>query len=154
MLYVESHGCIKTKVASGQAYLEDMINGRPLPVGYAAVSLDTLAKDKYAIVQLEMPMDDDRSMLAANMGSVVPWRKRNIVIIATMVNSSSDEDVEPPSNPKPTLALQPISEIGDRPHKIRKIISASDKETAIDTNHNNWHCRSNKKTEREQTGTK
>ena len=50
MLYVESHGCIKTKVASGQAYPGDMKNGRPLPTGYATVSLDTLAKDKYAIV--------------------------------------------------------------------------------------------------------
>ena len=77
-----------------------------------------------------MTMDNDRSALAANMGSLVLWWKRNIVLIATMSDYSFDKDVEL-TNPRPTPALPPISKTGERPHKIQKI-SASDKETAID----------------------
>ena len=43
-----------------------MINGRPLPLGYAVVILDTLAKEKYGTVELEMTMDDDRSTLVGS----------------------------------------------------------------------------------------
>ena len=107
-----------------------------MPLGYAPVILDTLAKEKYDTVELEMTMDDDRSTLAANMGSLV-W-KRNKVLIATMSNYSSDEDVEL-TNLRPTPALPLISETRERPHKIRKI-SASNKETAIDSNQMNLHC--------------
>ena len=129
-----------------------MINGRPLPPGYAVVILDTLAKENYDTVELEMTMDNDRSTLAANMGSLVAWQKRNIVLIATMSDCSSDEDVEL-TNPRPTLSLPPISETGERPHKIQKI-SASDKETVTYSNQKNLHCPSKKTTETEQTGTK
>ena len=63
-------------------------------------------------VELEMTMDDDRSMLAANIGSLVPWQKRNIVLIATMSDCNSDEDVEL-TNLRPTPTLPPISKTGE-----------------------------------------
>ena len=110
--------------------------------------LDTLSKEKYGIVELEMSMDDDRSTLAANMGSFVPWWNHNIVLIATMSDCSSNEDVEL-TNPMPTPALPPISETRERPHKI----SASDKETATYSNQKNLLCPSKKTTEMEQAGT-
>jgi hypothetical protein len=69
-----------------------------------------------------------------------------------MSDCSSDEDVEI-TNPRPTPALPPISENGERAHKIWKI-SASNKETATDSNQKNLHCPSKKTTETEQTGTK
>ena len=128
-----------------------MVNGRLLPPGYATVTLDTLAKEMYDTVEMEMTMDDDRSMLAANLGSLVPWRKRNIVLVATMLDGRSDEDVDL-TNPMPTPALPPIPKARERLHKIWKI-SASEKETAIDSNQKNLHP-SNKTKETEQTGTK
>jgi hypothetical protein len=49
MLYVKSQGCkaiFRHKVVAGQVHPGNMINGRPLPPRYAAVILDTLAKEK------------------------------------------------------------------------------------------------------------
>ena len=69
-----------------------------------------------------------------------------------MSDCSFDKDVEL-TNPRPTPALPPISETGERPHKIRKI-SASDKETATDSNQKNLHCPSKKTTETKQAVTK
>ena len=86
-----------------------MVNGRSLPPGYAAVTLDTLAKEMYSIVEMKMTMDDDRSTLAAILGSLVPWRKRNIVLVATMSDGSSDKDVDL-TDPMPTPVLPPIYE--------------------------------------------
>ena len=129
-----------------------MVNGHPLPPGYAAVTLDTLAKENYDTVELEMTMDDDRSTLVANMGALVAWQKRNIVLIATMSDCSSNEDVEL-TNPMPTPALPPIPKARERPHKIWKI-SASDKETATYSNQKNLLCPSKKTTKTEQAGTK
>jgi len=59
-------------VAAGQVHPGNMVNGRPLPLGYATVTLDTLTKEMYGIVEMEMTMDDDRSTLAAILGSLVP----------------------------------------------------------------------------------
>ena len=129
-----------------------MVNGRSLPPGYAAVTLDTLAKEMYSIVEMKMTMDDDRSMLAANLGPLVPWQKHNIVLVSTMLDGTSDEDVNL-TNPMPTPALPPISDTQERPHKIRKI-SALDKETATDSNQKNLLCPSKKTTKTEQAGTK
>jgi len=61
-----------TKVATGQVHPGNMVNGHPLPLGYATVTLDTLAKEMYDTVEMEMTMDDDRSTLAAILGSLVP----------------------------------------------------------------------------------
>jgi hypothetical protein len=69
-----------------------------------------------------------------------------------MSDGSSDEDVDL-TNAMPTPALPPISKTRERPHKIRKI-SASDKETTIDSNQKNLLCPSKKTLETEQTGTK
>jgi len=113
-----------------------------MPLSYAAVILDTLAKEKYDTVELEMTMDNDRSMLVANMGSLVSWWKHNVVLIAIMSDCSFDEDVKL-TNPRPTPALPPISKTRERPHKIRKI-SALDKETATDSNQKNFLCPSKK----------
>jgi len=112
-----------------------MVNGHSLPPGYAAVTLDTLAKEMYGTVEMEITMDDDRSMLAANLGSLVPWPKHNIVLVAIMSYGSSDEDVKL-TNPMPTPTLPPISKTQERPHKIRKI-SVSNKETATYSNQKN-----------------
>ena len=112
MLYVESQGCkavFRHKVAAGQVHPGNMVNGRPLPPGYAAVTLDTLAKEMYGTVEIQITMDDDRLMLAANLGSLVPWQKRNIVLVATMSDGSFDKDVDL-TKPMPTPALPPISE--------------------------------------------
>ena len=125
-----------------------MVNGRPLPPGYATVTLDTLAKEMYGMVEMEMTMDDDRPTLV----SLVPWRKRNIVLVPTMLDGSSDEDVDP-TNPMPTPALPPISDTQERPHKIQKI-SALDKETAIDSDQKSLLYPSKKTTKTEQAGTK
>ena len=51
-------------MATGQVHPGNMVNGRSLPPGYAAVTLDTLAKEMYGTVEMEMTMDHDRSMLA------------------------------------------------------------------------------------------
>ena len=72
---MELQGCkaiFRHKVAASQVHPGNMTNGRSLPPGYATVILDTLAKEKYGTVELEMTMDNDRSALAANMGSLVP----------------------------------------------------------------------------------
>jgi hypothetical protein len=63
----------------------------------------------YDTFEMEMTMDDDRSTLAANLGSLVPWQKHNIVLVATMSDGSSNEDVNL-TNPMPTPALPPIFE--------------------------------------------
>ena len=86
-----------------------MVNGRLLPLGYTTVTLDTLAKEIYGTVEMDTIMDDDRSMLAANLVSLVPWQKRNIVLVATMSDGSSDKDVDL-TDPIPTPVLPPIYE--------------------------------------------
>ena len=65
-------GHIRHKVTASQVHPGNMVNGCRLPLGYAAVTLDTLAKEMYSIVEMKMTMDDDRSMLAANLGPLVP----------------------------------------------------------------------------------
>ena len=69
-----------------------------------------------------------------------------------MLVGNSDKDVEL-TNPMPTPALPPISKTQEQPHKIWKI-SASDKETATDSNQKNLLCPSKKTIEMEQVGTK
>ena len=59
-------------MAVDQVHPGNMVNGCPLPPGYAAVTLDTLAKEMYGTVELDMTMDDDRSTLAVNLRSLVP----------------------------------------------------------------------------------
>ena len=55
MLYMESQGCMaifRHKVAAGRVHPGNMVNGRPLPPGYAAVTLDTLAKEMYGTIEM------------------------------------------------------------------------------------------------------
>jgi len=155
MLYVESQGCkavFRHKVVVGQVHPGNMVNGRLLPLGYVAVTLDTMAKEMYGIVEMEMTIDDDRSTLAANLGSLVPWRKHNIVLVATVSDGSFDEDVDL-TNPMPTPTLPPISKTQEGPHKIWKI-SALDKKTTTYSNQKNLLCPSKKTIETEQAGAK
>jgi len=134
-------------VADGHVHPGNTVNGRLLPPGYATVTLDTLAKEMYGTIEMEMTIDDDRSKLVANLGSLVPWRKHNIVLVATMLDGSSDEDVDL-TNPMPTPALPPISKTRERPHKIWKT-SALDKETTTDSNQKNLIFSSKKTIETE-----
>ena len=124
MLYVESQGCkavLRHKVAASQVHPGNMVNGCRLPLGYAAVTLDTLAKEMYDTIEMEMTMDDDRSTLAASLGSLVPRQKRNIVLIGTMSDGSSDKDVNL-TNPMPTPALPPISKTQERPIRFGRLV--------------------------------
>ena len=52
-----------------------MLHNRPLPVAYAKVSIDELAKGRYRAVELDLPEDEDRKTLGQNLGSFVAWRK-------------------------------------------------------------------------------
>ena len=134
-------------MAVDQVHPGNMVNGCSLPLGYAIITLDTLAKEMYGTVELEMTMYDDISMLVANLGYLVPWRKHNIVLVAIMSHGNFDDDVKL-TNPMPTPALPLISKTRERPHKIWKT-SALDKETATDSNQKNLICSSKKTIETE-----
>ena len=54
------------------------INGRPIPQGYARITIDRILDQKYNKIHIEYPTAEDRSKLGHNKGSQVPWRKRFI----------------------------------------------------------------------------
>ena len=71
---------IKDKVALDQAWPtgDGTINGRPIPLGYARVTIDRILDKKYNKIPIEYPVAEDRPKLGQNKGSQVAWRKRFI----------------------------------------------------------------------------
>jgi hypothetical protein len=82
----------KDKVALGQAWPvgDGTINGRPIPQGYARVTIDRILDKKYNKIHIEYPAAEDRQKLGHNKGSQVAWRKRFIKLDHQL--SSDDED--------------------------------------------------------------
>ena len=58
----------KDKVALGQAWPagDKTINGHPIPMGYAHVSIDTILDKKYNKMQNDYPAQEDRQHLVQN----------------------------------------------------------------------------------------
>ena len=95
------------KVAVGQAWPTGegvMLHNRPLPEGYAKVTVDSLVKRKYKNVELDIPGDDSR-LLGDNIGGFVAWRKRYIIFESE--SESSDDD--PRESPERDLPPSPKS---------------------------------------------
>ncbi|KAG2577077.1 hypothetical protein PVAP13_6NG080030 [Panicum virgatum] len=93
------------KVAVGQGWPTGegvMLHNRPLPEGYAKVTVDSLVKRKYKNVELDIPGDDSR-LLGDNIGGFVAWRKRYIIFESE--SESSDDD--PRESPERDLAPSP-----------------------------------------------
>lgn len=104
-------------MAAGQVHPGNMMNGCPLPPGYAVVTLDTLAKDETTQLSWKRPWTMIDQCYKLTWG---PWwhgRSLHIVLVATMSECISEKDVEL-TNPMPTPALPPISENGEPPHKV------------------------------------
>ena len=82
----------KDKVSLGQAWPagDGTINGRPIPQGYAHVTIDRILDKKYNKIPIEYPIAEDRPKLGHNKGSQVAWRKRFIKLDHLL--SSDDED--------------------------------------------------------------
>jgi hypothetical protein len=61
------------KVALGQAWptRDGVINGRPIPSGYARVSIDSIVDKKYNKVHIDYPVHEDKKCLVQNKGAHV-----------------------------------------------------------------------------------
>jgi hypothetical protein len=79
------------KVTYGQAWPagDGTVNGRPIPLGYANVSIDTIVDKKYNKIRIDYPTAEDRLKLVQNKGAHVAWRKRFIKLDHQV--SSEDE---------------------------------------------------------------
>ena len=66
------------------------INGRPIPLGYARITIDRILDKKFNKIPIEYLIAEDRPKLGQNKGSQVPWRKRFIKLDHQL--SSDDED--------------------------------------------------------------
>ena len=55
-----------------------IINGRPIPLGYAHVTIDRILDKKYNKIHIEFPTAEDRPKLGHNKGSQVVCRKHFI----------------------------------------------------------------------------
>ena len=68
------------KVAVSQAWPmgDGTINARPIPTGYAHISIDTILDKKYNKMHIDYPTQEDRQCLVQNKGTHVAWRKRFI----------------------------------------------------------------------------
>ena len=90
-LYIRQEST-KDKVALGQAWPtgDETINGRPIPQGYARVTIDRILDKKYNKIPIEYLIAEDRPKLGHNKGSQVAWRKGFIKLDHQL--SSDDED--------------------------------------------------------------
>ena len=79
-------------MALGQAWPvgDGTINGRPILLGYARVTIDRILDKKYNKILIEYLVAEDRPKLGHNKGSQVAWRKRFIKLDHQL--SSDDED--------------------------------------------------------------
>jgi hypothetical protein len=66
------------------------INGRPIPPGYARVTIDRIMDKKYNKIHINYPAAEDMSKLGQNKGSEVAWHKFFIKLDHQL--SSDDED--------------------------------------------------------------
>ena len=68
----------KDKVVLSQVWPtgDRTINGRPIPLGYARVTIDRILDKKFNKIPIEYPVVEGRSKLGQNKGSQVAWRKR------------------------------------------------------------------------------
>ena len=63
----------KDKVAVGQAFPrgENVIHGKPVPLGYARVSIDKILDKKYNKIHIDYPVEEERPRLVHNLGTLV-----------------------------------------------------------------------------------
>jgi len=82
----------KDNVVVGQAWPvgDGTINGRPIPLGYARVTIDRILDKKYNKIPIEYTVAEDKPKLGQNKGSQVAWRKRFIKLDHQL--SFDDED--------------------------------------------------------------
>jgi hypothetical protein len=94
------------KVALGQAWPtgEGVINGRPIPLGYARVSIDSIVYKKYNKIHIDYPVHEDRKCLVENKGAHVAWRKHFIKLDDQLSSDDDDEadDESPPRDHEPS----------------------------------------------------
>ena len=63
----------KDKVALSQTWPtgDGIINGRPIPLGYARITIDRILDKKFNKIPIEYPIVEDRPKLGQNKGSQV-----------------------------------------------------------------------------------
>jgi hypothetical protein len=91
------------KVAEGQAWPcteGQELHSRPLPKGYARVSVDRLVGGSRN-VKLDMPTEDGKARLGDCLGSFIPWRKAYIKF------NDDDDEADSPLRPDPTSPPSP-----------------------------------------------
>jgi len=131
------------KVAVGQAWPTGegvMLHNRPLPEGYAKVTVDSLVKRKYKNVELDIPGDDSR-LLGDNIGGFVAWRKRYIIFESE--SESSDDD--PRESPERDLPPSPKSNRESSPPSPQRELTppSPPKKGEHHREHRKYHLRSN-----------
>ena len=89
------------KVVVGQAWPagDGTNNGRPIPTGYAHVSIDTILDKKYNKMHIDYPTQEDKQCLVQNKGAHVVWRKR-FIKLDHQLSSDDDEDDDESSPPR------------------------------------------------------
>lgn len=117
-----------------------MLHNRPLPEGYAKVTVDSLVKRKYKNVELDIPGDDSR-LLGGNIGGFVAWRKRYIIFESE--SESSDDD--PRESPERDLPHSPKSNRESSPPSPQRELTppSPPKKGEHHQEHRKYHLRSN-----------
>jgi hypothetical protein len=93
------------KVALGQARPagDGVINDRPIPSGYAHISIDSIVDKKYNKVHIDYLVHEDRKRLVQNKGTHVSWHKYFIKLDDQLSSDDDDEeeDESPPRDHEP-----------------------------------------------------
>ena len=84
------------KVATRQAWptKDGNINGRPIPQGYAHVSIDTILERKYNKIMIEHTISADKPYLGQHKGAHVAWLKR-FIKLDHQASSGEEDDAAP-----------------------------------------------------------
>jgi hypothetical protein len=106
-------------VAVGQAFPrgDGIIHGKPIPPGYARVSIDKILDKKYNKIHIDFLVEEDRPCLVHNLGTHVAWRKRFIKLDEQP--SSNDEDDSESSASPPPPPPQPKEKTPPPPRKSK-----------------------------------